>query len=130
EAVVAIAKDADVRLVTDPSAPRALLGGADVTDQIRGADVTAAVSAVSSVPAVRALLIDLQRQAMGVDGAVVEGRDIATVVAPLAAVKVYLDARPEVRALRRSQDADAGVQTPRAARELREVVEKDLRRRD
>jgi cytidylate kinase len=100
-----IAQAAEIQLRTSTSAPGVLLDGEDVTAAIRTAPVTAAVSAVSSHPAVRALLIDLQRRAIGLQGAVVEGRDIATVVAPGAAVKVYLDARPEVRAARRAGEA-------------------------
>jgi cytidylate kinase len=111
-AVAAAAAGARVVLVTDPAAPRVLLDGDDVTSEIRSGPVTAHVSAVSAVPAVRQRLIDLQRAAMGVDGAVVEGRDIATVVAPEAAVKVYLDARPDVRAARRAGEGSAAVASP------------------
>jgi cytidylate kinase len=100
----AVARDVRVELSTDPAVSSVLLGGEDVTAEIRQPAVTAAVSAVSSHPAVRAVLVDLQRAVMGTAGAVVEGRDIATVVAPRAAVKVYLDARPEVRAARRARE--------------------------
>jgi cytidylate kinase len=103
----AVARDAQVELSTDPAASVVLLDGEDVTAEIRQPAVTAAVSAVSSHPAVRALLVDLQRAVMGTAGAVVEGRDIATVVAPRAAVKVFLDARPEVRAARRARETQA-----------------------
>lgn len=96
---------ADVRLVTDPDGTAVLLDGQDVSREIRTPPVNAAVSAVSSHPGVRSVLIELQRRAMGRDGAVVEGRDIATVVAPHAALKVYLDARPEVRAARRASES-------------------------
>ncbi|MCW2708746.1 MAG: cmk [Frankiales bacterium] len=105
ESCRAIAQAAEIQLRTSTTAPGVVLDGEDVTAAIRTAPVTAAVSAVSSHPAVRALLIDLQRRAIGLQGAVVEGRDIATVVAPRAAVKVYLDARPEVRAARRAGEA-------------------------
>jgi cytidylate kinase len=105
ESCRAIAQAAEIQLRTSTTGPGVLLDGEDVTAAIRTAPVTAAVSAVSSHPAVRALLIDLQRRAIGLQGAVVEGRDIATVVAPRAAVKVYLDARPEVRAARRAGEA-------------------------
>lgn len=114
DAVAAVAAAAEVVLGVDPDVPAVLLGGEDVTGEIRGPAVTAAVSAVSAVPAVRAVLVDLQRRAIGGGRAVVEGRDIATVVAPRAAVKVYLDARPEVRARRRARDTHAGV-SPSAA---------------
>jgi cytidylate kinase len=109
EAVARAAREAQVDLDVDPSARGVRLNGGDVSAEIRGPLVTAAVSGVSAVPAVRAQLIELQRALMGTEGAVVEGRDIATVVAPLAAVKVYLDAREDVRARRRAADVDAGV---------------------
>ena len=104
----AAARAATVELSTDPSAAGVRLDGEDVTQAIRGPEVTAAVSAVSSHPSVRQVLVQLQRAAIGTSGAVVEGRDIATVVAPAAAVKVYLDARPEVRAARRQRQLGTG----------------------
>ena len=129
EALVSVATRAAVELGTDPGATWVRLDGEDVSAEIRGPEVTANVSAVSAVPAIRQHLIELQRRAMGVDGAVVEGRDIATVVAPRAGVKVYLDASPEVRARRRAGDVDAGVRLSGAlGREA--VVEQDLKRRD
>lgn len=106
DAVARVAAEADVVLDVDPSSPRVWLHGEDVSSEIRGPEVTAAVSAVSAVPAVRTRLVLLQRQLMGTQGAVVEGRDIATVVAPHAAVKVYLDAREDVRARRRAAQSE------------------------
>ncbi|MCW2585726.1 MAG: (d)CMP kinase [Frankiales bacterium] len=146
EAVATAARGARVELVTDPAAPQVFLDGTDVTREVRGEQVTALVSAVSAVPAVREVLIALQRRTMGLSGAVVEGRDIATVVAPRAAVKVYLDARPEVRARRRAGEvselragkaavttdavpARAAAETG-AAQELERQVAQDLARRD
>ncbi len=78
------------------------IGGREVADEeLRGADVTALVSRMASVAAVRAWLLERQReQARGAD-VVVDGRDIGTVVFPDADLKVFLDARPEVRARRR-----------------------------
>jgi cytidylate kinase len=83
-------------------AGRTLLDGEDVEDEIRGPAVTAAVSAVSAHPEVRAALLPLQRAAVGTAGAVVEGRDAGTVVVPDARLKVWLTASPEVRAARRA----------------------------
>jgi cytidylate kinase len=100
-----------------------------VSAAIRDADVTAAVSAVSAIPEVRHRLVDMQRRwaRRSRVGAVVEGRDIGTVVFPDATVKIYLDADPAVRAQRRHAEyspADAvdaeGVERTRA----------DLLRRD
>lgn len=101
-AVSAAARAARVELSTDPADAWVRLDGRDVTAEIRSPEVTARVSAVSAVPDVRTHLVALQRAAMGTSGAVVEGRDIATVVAPHACVKVYLDADPVVRARRRA----------------------------
>lgn len=79
------------------------LDGEDVSTEIRGDDVTRAVSAVSAVPAVRARLVGLQRtMAEGPGSVVVEGRDIGTVVLPDAPVKIFLTASAETRARRRN----------------------------
>lgn len=108
-AVTRAVERARVVLRTDPNAPGVELDGEDVSAEVRGSEVTAAVSAVSAVPAVRALLVALQRRLIGSGDAVVEGRDICAVVAPSAGVKVFLDADPLVRAARRATDVDAGV---------------------
>jgi CMP/dCMP kinase len=112
---VALAAVEDVTSTTDPSTPAILLGGADVGAEIRGPEVTGAVSAVSALPAVRAALVRRQRQlisealAAGCAGVVVEGRDIGSVVVPDAPLKVYLTASEDVRAARReAQDRKAG----------------------
>ncbi len=81
---------------------RTLLDGEDVEDEIRGATVTAAVSGVSRLPAVRVLLVERQRAEVGDRGAVVEGRDAATVVVPGADLKVWLTASAATRAARRA----------------------------
>lgn len=88
---------------TDPAAEQVLLDGEDVGEEIRGDAVTAAVSAVSAVPAVRELLVDAQRRLAAENARiVVEGRDIGTVVLPDADVKIYLTASAETRAGRRN----------------------------
>ena len=127
-AVEDVVRSARIELSTSPDAAVTRLGDDDVSADIRGPEVTAAVSAVSAVPAVRALLVDLQRRAAGGGQAVVEGRDIATAVFPTAEVKVYLDASAEVRAQRRAGDADVGVRTDGG--DVRTAVAADLARRD
>jgi cytidylate kinase len=113
-AVAELARDSVLVIGTDPAGPTVRLAGVDVADEIRGATVTGAVSAVARVPEVRSVLIGEQRRivagVVAVDGGiVVEGRDIGTVVAPDADLKVYLTASAAVRARRRSrQDAAAG----------------------
>jgi cytidylate kinase len=115
-------------LSTDPDAPAVVLDGEDVSAAVRSPEVTAAVSAVSAVPDVRTVLVALQRSLMGSEGAVAEGRDVASVIAPDAAVKVYLDADPAVRASRRAGDSDAGVVA--TGPDLVAAVAADLARRD
>lgn len=129
-AVLAAVESAVIELSTDPERPGVRLDGEDVSAEIRGPEVTAAVSAVSALPGVRARLVALQRGWAG-DGAVVEGRDIGTVVAANAPVKVFLDAAPTVRAARRAGDAHAGVATAAATQAaVLDVVAADLARRD
>lgn len=81
--------------------------GEDVTEAIRGPEVTRAVSEVSAHPRVREKLVERQRQLAG-EAAVVEGRDIGTVVLPDATAKIYLVAQPEERARRRFSEVGEG----------------------
>ena len=103
-AVAARAEEPVLVSGTDPAAATITVDGIDVAGPIRSPEVTAAVSAVSAVPEVRARLLREQRAIIGEGGIVVEGRDIGTVVAPDAAVKVYLTADPEARAVRRTAE--------------------------
>lgn len=102
-AIERIASEADFSVGFDPDRDLSFLGGEDVSAEIRGDAVTAAVSAVSAVPAVRTLLVARQRElATGAGSVVVEGRDIGTVVLPDADVKIFLTASAEERARRRN----------------------------
>jgi cytidylate kinase len=107
-AVAARAGDPVLVSGTDPEAPTITVDGVDVAGPIRSPEVTAAVSAVSAVPEVRARLLREQREIIGEGGIVVEGRDIGTVVVPDAPVKVYLTADPEARAARRTAEMATG----------------------
>jgi CMP/dCMP kinase len=107
EAVAKVAGEAALGLDngTDPEHAYTRLDGVPLDTEIRGPEVTAAVSAVSAVPAVRALMVARQRQIIAAAGRiVVEGRDIGTVVAPEADLKVYLTASADTRAARRSAE--------------------------
>ncbi len=128
---VAVAAAKTVRSITDPAAPAVLLDGEDVEAEIRGPEVTRAVSAVSARPPVRTALVEHQRAVIdeaviaGDGGIVVEGRDIGSVVVPEARLKVYLTASEDVRAARRgAQDRKAGRDGDPA------TVLADVRRRD
>jgi cytidylate kinase len=121
EAVTKIASETDVSIGTDPAAPQFRANGVDVSVLIRGPEVTGAVSAVAAVPAVRRLLVAMQRSIIAAHPRiVVEGRDIASVVAPDADLKVYLTASASARAARRSMENAADVAATAA----------DLARRD
>lgn len=109
-AVIERTADLPLRISDDPADTRVFLADDDVSAEIRGPEVTAAVSAVSAIPEVRENLVAQQRRIAATAGDIVmEGRDIGTVVLVEAPTKVYLDARPEVRAQRRhDQNVAAG----------------------
>jgi cytidylate kinase len=90
---------------TDPLRPTITLDGVDVSAEIRSDAVNSAVSPVSTVPAIRARLVEQQRDIIGGGGIVVEGRDIGSVVWPAAGLKVFLTADPNARAARRAAEA-------------------------
>ena len=99
-AVGSLAQRIDIDLAGDPDSLCVTLDGRDVSERIRGDDVTHMSSIISTIPAVRRAMVDRQRE-LGKRGAVMNGRDIGTVVFPEADVKFYLDAVPEERAERR-----------------------------
>jgi cytidylate kinase len=124
DAVTALLKDFDYSIGTDPDEYFVTVGETDVTDAIRSPTVSAAVSAVARITAVRSALTELFRSiAENVDrpGVVVEGRDITTIVAPEAEVRILLTASEEARMTRRSAEI-----TTQSA----ETVAEQLRSRD
>ncbi|WP_165045884.1 MULTISPECIES: (d)CMP kinase [unclassified Adlercreutzia] len=124
-----IARDYDIEFgheAGDPVPKRVFIGGVEVTQAIRTANIDRAVSPVSAVPAVREALVDQQRRIGSAGDYVIEGRDIGTVVFPDAEVKVFLTASDEERAHRRvRQNRERGV----GSVDYDEVLA-DLRRRD
>ncbi|BEP15963.1 (d)CMP kinase [Acidothermaceae bacterium B102] len=128
----ALLEGASLVVGTTPVARLVQVAGQDVTDAIRGPEVTSAVSAVAALPAVRAFLSRRQRElaaAMIADsgGAVIEGRDIGTVIFPDARLKVWLTASPEARGRRRAVEQSDG--SAPAAAAVEGTVEQ-LARRD
>ncbi|MBA3488611.1 MAG: (d)CMP kinase [Longispora sp.] len=121
DSVLKIVESTKIDLGTNPHHPTVTVDGHPVDEPIRGALVTKAVSAVAAIPGVRALLVQAQRdQIHAADAIVVEGRDIGTVVATDAVLKVYLTADAEERARRRSRETNTDQQATSA----------DLARRD
>ena len=88
----------------DPAQPHVLLDGVDVSDAIRGPEVSEAASRVAAFPAVRRLLVEWQRALSAREPLVGEGRDLGTVVFPESEVKLYLDADLDTRAQRRLRE--------------------------
>ena len=127
EAVTALANEIDIDLEGDPDSLKVLLDGRDVTEEIRTENVTAMSSIVSSIPGVRRAMVARQRT-MGRRGAVLNGRDIGTVVFPEADVKFFLTAVPEERAERRfKEDQMIASASVSLAQTLAEMIERDKR---
>ena len=125
-AVGSLAGRVDIDLKGDPDSLRVTVGGVDVTEQIRSEEVTELSSIISTIPAVRRAMVARQRE-MGERGAVLNGRDIGTVVFPDADVKFFLTAVPQERATRRFNEERA--QDPNANFEetFADMAERDRR---
>ncbi|WP_393916090.1 (d)CMP kinase [Halostreptopolyspora alba] len=126
-AVARLAAQPVITMGTDPTDPTVRVDGTDVAEDIRSPEVTSGVSAVSAVPEVRERMVALQRDIIAEarrdsGGIVVEGRDITTVVAPEAEVKIYLTASAEARAERRSRE----VRTSDIAATRADLMRRDL----
>ncbi len=104
---------------------RVVAGGRDVTEAIRSPEVSDAASKVATNPKVREALVQKQRQLLAHGDWVAEGRDIGTVVAPDAEVKVFLTASPEERARRRAAELGTDVETVQRDQALRDAQDEE-----
>jgi cytidylate kinase len=104
---------------------RVIANGEDVTEAIRAPEVSEAASKVATNPAVRAALVRKQRDLLSQGDWVAEGRDIGTVVAPDAAVKVFLNASPEERARRRASELGTDARTVLQDQTLRDAQDRE-----
>jgi len=127
-----LAAETSIRLEPGEDGNRVLLDGEDVTGLIRNQMVTDAASQVSVWPAIRAWMVRMQQEMAAKGGVVMEGRDIGTVVFPKAEVKIFLDAAPEVRGLRRYDQLgpEPAIQPEEVIRDLRARDERDRNRAD
>jgi len=114
----------DIRLEPGVTAQRVLLNGEDVTEEIRSHAVTSAVPAYAAVPAVRARLVELQRDMAREGGVVMDGRDIGTHVLPDAELKIFMTASVRERARRRYEESG------RAQGLTLEMLESEIAERD
>lgn len=129
EKIAEIAQNAEIKLVGDPESLQILLNGNDVSTKIRTNEVGQAASVVSTISEVRRILVEHQRQLgkNSKNGAVLDGRDIGTVVFPNADFKFYLTATPEARAKRRyEEDLERGLNIT-YEKTLEEINERDKR---
>lgn len=131
-ALEALAASTQIRLEAGEDENRVLLDDEDVTGLIRNQMVTDAASRVSVFPAIRTWMVRLQQEMGSKGGVVMEGRDIGTVVFPHADVKIFLDAAPEVRGMRRFDQMGPAVEVKAedVIRELRARDERDRNRAD
>lgn len=125
EAVAALLPEIKLELRYENGRQQVYLNGEATGDKIRTPEMSMYASAVSAIPAVRAFLLDTQREIAAKNGVVMDGRDIGTVILPNANVKIYLTASDECRAKRRWLELrEKGIETT-----LEEVLD-DMRRRD
>jgi cytidylate kinase len=124
--VGALAAAVDITLEGDPDSLKVRLDGRDVTERIRDEDVTETSSVISTIPAVRRAMVQRQRE-LGARGAVLNGRDIGTVVFPNADVKFFLTASPDERAQRRFDEDQALGASGTLAETLADMTERDRR---
>ena len=124
KALEKLAGETSIRLESGGDENRVFLDGEDVTGLIRNPTVTDGASKVSVFPAIRAWMVKLQQELGAEGGVVMEGRDIGTGVFPHADAKIFLDAAPEVRGMRRFDQLG-----PKPAQQPEEVI-RDLRQRD
>jgi len=121
-----LANSVDIDLTGDADNLRVLLNGKDVTEKIRSEKVTNMSSLVSTIPAVRRAMVERQRE-LGRRGAVLNGRDIGTVVFPTADMKFFLTANADERAQRRFLEEQAQHGEASFAETLAEMTERDRR---
>jgi len=131
-ALAQLAAKTTIRLEPGEEENRVLLDDEDVTGLLRNPIVSDAASRVSVFPGIRAWMVRLQKQLGAAGGVVMEGRDIGTVVFPNADVKIFLDAAPEVRGLRRYDQLGPApsVQPEEVVRDLRARDARDRNRAD
>jgi cytidylate kinase len=125
-AVTALAEKINIDLAGDPDSLRVILNGRDVSDRIRDEDVTKISSIVSTISAVRRAMVIRQRE-LGQRGAVMNGRDIGTVVFPDAQVKIFLDAAVNERAERRLAEEREHNSAVTYEQTLIDITERDRR---
>lgn len=122
-----LARSMAIVFVRDGDRSRVFADGAEVTDAIRGAEISEGASRVSALPEVRAGLLEIQRRVAAQANVVAEGRDIGTVVFPTAQAKFFLIANPETRARRRTLELQAAGKPAVFQAVLADMIARDAR---
>jgi GTPase len=131
EGIIKLLEESDISFETNPAAPKIYVDGNDISEQIRFERINDRVSQISAMVGVRKLLIDLQRKYItdAPIGIVVEGRDIGTVVAPNAQLKIYLHADIAERAKRRENEMVENIGEDKVSKSLANRDEIDSNRK-
>lgn len=125
EAVTACLPEIELRMTHEGGEQHIYLCGEKVGDKIRTPEMSMYASAVSAIPAVRAFLLDTQRNIAATTDVIMDGRDIGTVILPDADVKIFLTASPEARARRRAAELAAKGITTTYEEVLADMTERD-----
>lgn len=125
DAVIELLKSANIEIEYKNGSQRVILNGEDLGDKIRMPEMSMYASAVSAIPAVRAFLLDMQKDMARRSSVVMDGRDIGTVIMPNADIKIFLTASNETRAKRRTSELlEKGVKA-RYEDVLADMIERD-----
>lgn len=123
--VTEILPTADICIRYVQGTQKVYLGGEDVSDLIRTPEISMYASAVSAVPAVRRFLLEIQKKLVSDGNVVMDGRDIGTVIMPMADVKLFMETNTETRAMRRYEEL-----RERGDKSTKEDVLRDMIQRD
>ncbi|MBQ2730266.1 MAG: (d)CMP kinase [Clostridia bacterium] len=117
--------EANISLCYTEEGQRVILNEEDVSDLIRTPDMSMYASAVSAVPTVRAFLLEIQKKMAAAGGVVMDGRDIGTVIMPDADVKLFVEASPRSRAIRRHEELRAKGDPSTLEEVLADIIKRD-----
>ena len=133
QAITHLVHNTEFRFIQSSSGTRIWVDGEEVTEKLRSPQVAKSISSVCEISEVRTNLVAMQRSWAKRHFGVMEGRDIGTVVLPDAGLKIYMIARPEIRAMRRGKElgiADNPTALSKLAKELAERDRRDMERHD
>lgn len=123
-----ILEETTIELEHEGQKLKIILDGRDVSEKIRTPEAGKAASVYSVIPQVREKMIETQREMASARGVVMDGRDIGTVVFPHADLKIYLDASPEIRAIRRYRQLNDEKEPDLSSTEFKDLLDQQIKR--